>query len=1192
MKLTAIEMQGFKSFPDRIKLSFDEGITAVVGPNGSGKSNISDAIKWVFGEQSSKSLRGNKMEDVIFNGSQGSKARKPMGFAWVSLYIDNKDRQLDVDSDEVIIMRKLYRSGESEYRINGNMVRLRDINEIFMDTGLGRDGYSIIEQGRIAEIVSSKSTQRREIFEEAAGISRFRYRKNEAEKKLAQAEENLVRLRDIMGELEGRVEPLRVQSEKAQKFIVYAQEKKTLEVSLWLRSLDKLKKQMKELDDRLLIAASDRNAAQSRLDAIENRINEIYESSQRSAVYIEKKRAETKTIEEEIAACATDTAVKENDFKRNLEAIKAIENELAQREATGGELDEQIARKEAFKNDAENKMSVLRKEAEALAGNNDARRKEMQRLELAIEALEEQKREIEEKISKANMTSETSSTLINETVLRLEALREQTLRKDEELSALKEQLKKAEEQVEEIKEELNGLTNSKNGYAIKLESRREKLTRLENEQKAYEKAAGECLQKAQLLLDMEKNLEGFGHAVKYVMKQSSAGNLKGIVGPVSSLIKVDQTYTTAIEIALGSAMQNIVTADEQSAKRAMQMLKNAKEGRATFMPVSNITGRPIQESSLKGQKGFLGIASELVECADTYRNIIDYVLGRTVIADDIDSAADIAKHYSYKYRVVTLDGQVVNAGGSLTGGYVNTSANVLGRKNQIEMLREQAAEFTAQSDKAEEKLDGYRREAASISAVIDGIDSEYRTGNENLIFASAEVKRLSMSLAEADQRGEASLAEYDAMSKRIEELRSQNLSSSQLAEKLTANSAELSEKIALYRQEHAECAAQTEQTDSEIAEKHMELAMLDKDINAVTELLDGLFAQKQDREEYRARQQASIEQLNEANLDIGTQIEQFALKTESGKKEILRISEAIEKEQQYRDTLESESVGLRQEEKRLTAQREEISGNLVRLEEHRKSLNESFDGIVGQLWDQYELTRSQAQDTAIEIENIQAADKRLAELKGKIRALGTVNVAAIEEYSQVNERYTFMKSQIDDVESSKSQLTKLIGELSSEMSDIFLEKFRLINKHFSVIFTELFGGGTGRLALTDEKDPLNTGIEIFVQPPGKIIKNLSSLSGGEQAYVAICVYFAILKVNPSPFVLVDEIESALDDVNIARFAGYMRKMTENTQFIAITHRRGTMEEADVLYGITMEEDGVSKFLKLDVKAMEAMLKKL
>lgn len=1183
MKLKAVEMQGFKSFPDRTKLTFDDGITVIVGPNGSGKSNISDAIKWVFGEQSVKSLRGAKMEDVIFGGSV---SRKPTGFAWVSLFIDNTDRSIEIDSDEVVITRRLYRSGESEYRINNNPVRLRDINETFMDTGLGRDGYSVIEQGKIAEIVSAKSTQRREIFEEAAGISKFRYRKTEAERKLQQAEDNLVRLRDIMGELEDRVGPLKAQSEKAKQYLVLAEEKRSLEISLWLEQLAKLGRQLADLEDKTLLAANDKTTAQKRLDEIEREIEEIQKKTQDANLYIEHKRGRIKEYEDAISQAKVDTAVMQNNIEHNDAAIAQLKKELGDSELSAGETEEKLTMLRSGYETCKKEAEELRRTLEASQKALEEKRQEEHRLTAEQGALMLQKEELQGQIHKAELSAETAGTLADETVIRLEALRGQAKDKDEHLSRLREELTGHRTFADELRERLQSLQNSKKGYLYKLKSRSDKQAELESRQRNCEKLAGEKLQRAQVLSDLEKNYESFNNSVKFVMKQAGAGALRGIIGPVSSLIKTENRYATAVEIALGAAIQNIVVQDEGAAKRAIMHLKEKGAGRATFLPLTNIRSNPIKENDMAARGGYVGLASELVQCDDRYREVVASLLGRTVVTEDIDAATAIAKAYGYRYRAVTLDGQVVNAGGSLTGGSVNKNASILSRRGEIDALTAEAKKYSGQAEELEAQLTELRRETDTIQATVDGIEAEEKTAREDLISAETLVKRLAANVEEAERLNEQALREYDELTARVEQLRRQKISGGELVVKLTEEVERLTKLAAEGIAAHEALAAELSTAAEAVTALQMEDITRQKDCEAARLAIEQMENQQRGGEAALAELRQRQEYLIAENAAIMAEIEEINAGAQSGSSEIETLRRDIKEADEQRDRLEARRNTLNRESSDVISKREAAANELIRLQEKSADMQDQQNNISTKMWEEYELTRSEAAEKAIVLEDIPAAQKRLSELRGRIRGLGAVNVAAIEEYEEVSGRYRFMKEQIDDAENAKKELTKLITELSAQMSAIFTERFAGINRHFGEIFRELFGGGHAELRLTDATDPLETGIEIIVQPPGKIIKNLSALSGGEQAFVAICIYFAILRVNPAPFVLIDEIEAALDDVNVGKFAAYLHRMTDHTQFISITHRRGTMEQGDVLYGVTMEEEGISKLLRLDVTEME------
>ncbi|WP_423719269.1 chromosome segregation protein SMC [Anaerotruncus rubiinfantis] len=1186
LRFRSLEIQGFKSFPDKTKLTFNDGITAVVGPNGSGKSNIADAVRWVLGEQSSKTLRGGKMEDVIFGGTQ---ARKPQGYAHVQITIDNSDRALPYENDLVTISRKLYRSGESEYRINQNSVRLKDIYELFMDTGLGRDGYSIIGQGKIAEIVSAKSTQRREIFEEAAGISKYRYRKAEAQRRLEGAEENLLRLRDILLELESRVEPLRVQSEKAAQFLEYAAEKKTLEISLWVLTLERSKQVLREQEDKILLCKTEHDEIQAEIDGIEKSINHLFAQMQELAVQIDERRQKTREIEDLSAKSGADIAVMRNDIAHNESSIQRIEAELTQSGASDSDLDEKIRTYEdgiAQKEDALNDLHAGQQKTQEEIDAFSARRTECAG---RIDALKERRYALSQSINEVKLSSASSGSLIDETIERLASIKDNALVRDENLIRVQKEQADCTELLAEIADNIQSLQNAQKGYQLKLESRQKKMDSLAANRREYEDKARERLQKAQLLFNMENSMEGFSQSVKYIMAQAGKGALHDIYGPVSRLITVADEHALAIEIALGAAMQNIAVKDEAVAKRAIGMLKESRSGRATFLPVSTVKGNRLTEGWLDTADGFVGVAAGLVRYEERFAGIINQLLGRIVIVRDLDCATAIAKRAGYKFRIVTLDGQVVNAGGSMTGGYAAKSAGILSRAKEIDALKAEAKGLQEQMARLDGELKALQAEAAELRAVAAGIDGELKTAQEDKIRYESEKKRLDLAYEEAVRVKEQAALEYDQLTARLEELKGQNVSNSELLGDLTRQMEEVVGNLARLGSQRDDCQSRVEEAANRFSEGKVREAALENEIAGIRQMIAQLVSQKENQaahtaelERQKAEHAAEIEAIGERIAGAEAQRETYARQAEALNAEIREMAAR-------RNESEAQSSRLRAGEKEILARRETAARELARLEEKKTALQSEYDGIISRLWDEYEITRSQASEAAQPVEDPAKAQRRLGELKSKIKALGSVNIAAVEEYKEVSERYTFLKAQVEDVEKSRAELGKLINDLTRDMQNIFAENFQKIAGHFAKIFTELFGGGRAELALTDPANILDSGIEIYVQPPGKIIKNLAALSGGEQAFVAIAIYFAILKVRPSPFCLLDEIEAALDDVNVVKYAQYLRTMCHKTQFITITHRRGTMEEADVLYGVTMQEEGVSKLLELNVSEVEQKL---
>ncbi|MCI8622366.1 MAG: chromosome segregation protein SMC [Provencibacterium sp.] len=1186
MQLKALDIVGFKSFPDRIQLQFDKGITAVVGPNGSGKSNISDAVRWVLGEQSGKTLRSGKMEEVIFTGTQ---QRKPMGYASVSLTIDNRDRRLPVESDEVTVSRKIFRSGESEYRLNGASVRLRDINELFMDTGLGRDGYSIIGQGRIAEIVGAKSAQRREIFEEAAGISKFRYRKEQAEKRLLQAEENLLRLKDILSELEGRVEPLRLQSQKAQEYLQLASRRRKLEISLWLLSAVRLREQLRTQEDKLLLAQGDREDLQKNLETIEAKTAEIYEAIRRCDTETEDRRQEVGALHALEAQHSSRIAVLHNDMEHNKETILRLQENMATHALGKARIQEQLDEISDRNQEREQELLVLRGRQEALAAESAKEENTAQELAGIQASLIEERAALLHEISNEKLLGASSAARMEQLRQSEQDIQAQTAETQAALEECERQRQQITALLQTIEEQTVSQQNVQKGYLMKHKAVSSRLAELKEEQQEQDAQQKGYLQKARLIRDMEKNMEGFQQSVRFIMNQAQSGNLRGIEGPVSRLIAVESRYACAIEVALGGAMQNLVVTTDAAAKVAIEALKRSRAGRATFLPMSVIRPRRLEETGLDGCEGFVAVADALVSCEEKYRAVIGNLLGKIVVAEDMDCAVAIAKRYGYRFRVVTLDGQVVNPGGSMTGGSLSHGAGLLSRASEIEKLEAQARAVEKKLEENAAAIKSAGEDLACLNARLTALDADARTMGEDRIRYEAEQKRLDMQQDSLLRQKEEAARRAEDARRKIAQLTDQGGSSEEKLRRLTEAQEALEGRLAELK-ERQEKAAEDKAAHAEIRNAlAIESLTLEKDIEAGKQLADQLKEQQLESgtrsEELRAqaesleRQNIRLkEEIGETEAQIVTVGERAALCTQ-------KVTELIDRKTE----LERQSAQSRQKERELHAKGESIVRELARLEERRDAVQNEYHALVSRLYDEYELTLTQAEEERLPLEDPTAAGRELAALKNKIKALGNVNVAAIEEYQEVNGRYQFLKGQLADVEHSRAELYRLITDLAGEMKEIFVRNFREIDRHFGQIFTELFGGGNARLLLTEPENVLESGIEIYVQPPGKIIKNLAALSGGEQAFVAIAIYFAILKVRPSPFCLLDEIEAALDDVNVVKYAGYLRRLAGHTQFIAISHRRGTMEEADVLYGVTMQEEGVSKLLRLDVSELESKL---
>ena len=1183
MFLKALEIQGFKSFPDRTRITVGKGITAVVGPNGSGKSNISDAIRWVLGETSAKQLRGGgKMENVIFGGTQ---QRGAMGFASVSLVVDNTDRRIDVDNDEVTIGRKYYRSGDSEYSVNGQNVRLKDIYELFLDTGLGRDGYSVIGQGRIEEIVGAKSNERREIFEEASGIAKYRYRKNEAERRLASAEENLVRLRDILGELEERVGPLERESKKAKQYLELAERRKGLEVTLWVDTVQKARDTVREQQRKIEIAGADYARAGREIEAIDAETESTRAEIEHLITEADRCNAEIRAITEEIAGADSRIAVLENDIAHNDATIASLKEEIGQsglgREAIAAEVrghGEGIAaceRQAAAYAARTGELEALLEELQNRSAASGERRGVVTGRLNAMAA-----RITDLKVAAAGAASSVEAAKKRLAAAESEGAANAALTRD-----LEEQKAETDAFLQDAVERLTRLENIKGGLTLKVESRRGALAQAdENEQKLL-RAIEAARQRIAMLKDLERNMDGFQSSVKAVMKAAANRRLRGVTGPVSTILSVKPGYEVAIETALGFALQNIVVENETAAKAAMAFLRDERAGRATFLPLDTV-----KPGSFNGRlpEGAV-LASSLVTYDEKYANIVSSLLGRIVVVDDINEASRTARALDYRNRVVTVDGQVVNAGGSFTGGSVSRSAGLFSRKQEIDELKKKVEALEKQRDAAEEKTDRAKAEVDALSAELTATESEAITAGGDKIRGEVESGRIAAALSQARAAGEMLSAERAQLAAQIAASEKAGADAAAEMEVLTRDSAALEEELrAISGSDDTFLETRTRLAD-ELSDLKLKALAAQKDIESHRAAIAQLES-RTDESDARARQlAANIETLTAQNAERAAQIETIRAAIAGSRNEIEKREEA--KAGAVRRRMEKEG-GITQQTARvrkITDEREALGREIARLTEQKEQKDAEYEQTVAKLWEEYELTLSAAQELCVPFESGAELRRQVSEVRGKIKALGNVNVSAIEEYAEVSQRYEFLRAQVGDVETSKAELQKLIAGLSDEMRAMFSESFAAINRNFGRIFAELFGGGTARLYLEDEADVLGSGISIEVAPPGKIIRNLSALSGGEQALVAISIYFAIFGVNPAPFCVLDEIEAALDDVNVTRFAQYLRRISSETQFIVITHRRGTMEEADVLYGVTMQEDGVSKVLKLDLEHVDASL---
>ncbi len=1186
MVLRTLEMQGFKSFPDKTELKFGKGITAVVGPNGSGKSNISDAVRWVLGETSTKSLRGSKMEDVIFGGTS---SRKPLGFAQVMLTLDNSDGTLKDKGDIVTVTRRYYRSGESEYKIDGEVVRRRDIHELFMDTGLGADGYSMVGQGKIDSIISAKNEDRRELFEEAAGISRFRHKRRDAERRLEQAQENLVRLLDILGELEGRVGPLKAQSEKAQKFLEYSEQKKTLEIGVWLNKINKFTADLREQEHRIDAANVSYEQCENELSSIENEIEQVMAQTAEINTKIEQIRAMGSGYEEEALRKDGEASVLESTLKHNNDTIERLKTDIGMADDSSASIDAQIEEKNALIAENQRLSAEKKEQLKSVARQLEQVRSDNEELSEKAVEYNQHLASLAVKLSDSKVKCSQALSSIEEIKSRCQVIDGSIDEVEKEIKSTSVSKTESEENLAFLKERIEEYENSMEGYRIKLKNKTDKANSIKDELDRENRMLADAQSKAKMLSDLEKNMEGFSGAVKAVVKQSQSKALSGIHGPLSQLISVENEYSTAVEVALGAAMQNIVVGNESDAKRAINYLKQNNQGRATFLPISAIKPRYIEEKNLDDNFGFVAVAADLVKCDGKYADIVSNLLGRVMVVEDIDCAIGISKRYKNRYKIVTLDGQVMNPGGSITGGSRSKGAGILSRANQIDELNAKAQELSRQAEETALKYKKAVEDANLAAADLQGADADLRNAKEEYIRAQGDDKLIGDKLNSLDIQKQSMLREKENADGRIALLEKAAEIADNETKEIENQISDTEEKLSSITSDTQQANEKRERIRQQSEEINLQLVTIAKDTEAARLSVEELQLRKStqsDRVNSINEEIAQIEEKNNILLqsiaDVKAQAEEYRTKSKSS-------DDDVKSQIEERNSLEKRSNDLRSLEKNKSQEREKLSSQLVRLDERKISMRKEYDELNNMLYEQYELTRREAESLNIVIEDMTAANKQLREIKGLIKALGSINVGAIEEYKEVSERYEFLKEQIDDVEKSKSELTKIIDDLTSSMSEKFITQFNKINEQFKISFADFFGGGKGEIILEDPSNCLESPIEIKIQPPGKSVQNINLFSGGEKSLAAMALLFSVLKVTPSPFCIYDEVEAALDDVNVERFAKYMRKMTDKTQFISITHRRGTMEEADVLYGVTMQEKGVSKLLELQSAELAARM---
>ena len=1178
MYIKALEIQGFKSFPEKTRLSFEKDITVIVGPNGSGKSNIADALLWVMGEQKTRTLRGGKMEDVIFGGTE---KRGAMGFAQVTLILDNTARVLSLDTDEVSIARRYYRSGESEYYINREQVRLRDVSELLMDTGLGTDGYSIIGQGRISEIVSAKSTDRREIFEEAAGISRFRHRKDESERKLQRTEENLLRIGDKISELELQLEPLKKQSETARKYLLLRDELRVEEVSLWMADLDRLQASAEILTADCTRAQDECTAARSEQERLYAESERLAERMRRADVEAEEQRQVLRSSEAAAAEAENEDAVLRTNIDNNNETLTRLSREIGEQADRAGSLERQVE-------EHKNRITAINAEARELESELTAARtaEEKNRAES-----DDQSRRLAEQAARE---SELNGLLARNTTA-LELLRENLQSMDERSERAGEERRLAEEKnaraeadlteakkrLGEAREREQSAANVIAGHSLLMGSREQRVSELAEQKTRLTVEQRSCRSRIDLLSELEKNMEGFAKATRIVMQASERGILRGVHAPVGQVIRAADRYALAVETALGGAVGNVIVDTQNDGKAAIEYLKKQDGGRTTFQPIDTV--RPLRlRVEPKGEPGYLGIASDLVECDADYRDIVAHLLGMTAVAEDLTSAIAIARRHSNSFRIVTLDGQILNAGGSMTGGSAAKNTGILSRANELRRLRDTLSDL-------EGKLSDTALSHAEAERELERARYELETAREEQAEARQDVARAEGMEAQAQLLWDSSEEALDALEEEQRTYRSRRRENEERMDALRVSNEETEKELSALTAEMELSSAAADAFrerqrvfDEQIQSLLSRRASLDAEKNTVYIAIGQLEELRSQLENDSGQRRDAAEAVRQNNAELADRRKIVLGRIENLREQIRMEQERIREltnrrlelegrrgaadkaaQEKNRELLELEKASALMEQKRIAAEMEEKQ-------------------ILDKLWDNYELSRSEAEKVRRDVESLSKAGRRVAELRRSISALGTPNLGAIEEYKRVSERYEFLSGQREDVEKARGEILSIISEITSQMEEIFTREIREIDTAFRRIFSELFGGGKAAVSLEDEHDVLNCGIDIRIQPPGKAVSNISLLSGGEKAFVAIALYFAIMKVRPTPFCVMDEIESALDEENVGRFASYLRRMSDRTQFIAITHRRGTMEEADQLYGVTMQEKGVSTVLAMDM----------
>ena len=1179
MYLKRLELQGFKSFADKTVLEFKSGITSVIGPNGSGKSNISDAIRWVLGEQSMKSLRGAKSEDVIFAGTQ---ARKSLGFAEVSMVIDNTDGKLPIEYSEVTVTRKLYRSGETGYFINKVPCRLKDVLELFMDTGIGKDGYSIIGQGKIDEILSNKSEDRRKIFEEAAGIVKYRTRKAESEKKLEQTKLNLLRINDILAEIEGNIEPLKAQSEKARQYLDLREELKNIEVGLFLHNISEYKEKLEKVVEDIQIVEDQNLAENEKMENLQKAKEELKNEIDNITLKIEEMQNIGFESTNKIEKINSEIGISKERIQNNSANKERLKTEIEDIKNRINELDEEKNQKLSKKEDLYSNREKYQKELEEKESELAELTKKLSSKELEIEG---KKEEIERNTdAKYEIISEISSLDTN-----FENIEKREKTAKAEIESLTSEIDGARNEKQEKGKLFYEIEYKKNELTKNLQNKKSKKDESMTKIKEFETTLNNLNYESRMkdsrlkfLIETEKEKEGYIRSVKSLLNdcEKDTNLKKGMNGVLANLISVDKKYETAIEMCLGQALQNIVTDTEEDAKKLVEHLRNNKLGRASFLPVSSIRGKKLDRIIKNSTEGVIGVASDLVKCDKKYEQIVLNLLGRTLIVENMDTAIQMAKLNSYSFRIVTLEGDIISNTGAITGGSIQTkTVNILGRSREIEDLEKALKEINEKIEKTTKAKDEYTDSASDVieevtrlEKELQDIEIEYAAENQKMISMEENIEKLEL-------RREKIKKEIEELGKQKIDNRTEKEEKEERINYLTSETQKLSEIVEEFAANNKENQKYIDDLNFDITNLKISVSSFDESGSSIDELIERI---NQDIENSKT----SIENKEKNIQDVLTENENLEQKIKELEEEIQKIKSEVENSSTLIENLKNDRLGksekLKNAEKEINDEFsviEDIKGQIVKLDVRKTKLEQDLEQVVNNLWIEYELTPNNAVEYQ-KPQNVQKAARDVNSIRTKIKELGSINVDSIEEYKKTKERYDFMCEQRLDLENTAAKLRNIISDMTKTMKEQFVEKFELINKNFNEVFVELFGGGKAEIKLEDENNVLECGIDIHVQPTGKKLQNMMLLSGGEKAFTAIALLFAILKINPAPFCVLDEIEAALDDVNVYRFAEYLKKFSKETQFLVITHRKGTMEAANTVYGVTMEENGVSKLLSM------------